>query len=205
MINQIEETVELVSVEERIKIMLSLEPLFKSIIKRKVLSPSLSAFREDILQDFYVKMLRHQDKLPQTKDEIGRWCRVSLVNMICTKLTKNSTQEDYYNLYKENVEDNFKVITKGEGYSLDIDPKGDINNKKYFNQLENIFILNVTDDILDAYYKQEEFQKKVILLRFIREEKLIDICKILSQPQHNIKNIIFGFRTDLREIVKQNM
>ena len=143
--------------EEKIQCILDNEKIYKGMLFKNIPGHS---FRDDILQDFYLKMFKSKN-LPDTPLEILKFSKTSLVNLFIDskKEKRYKLIEEYLNPLQLDRDEDLDDLKEGayeitNTHLIDSDP-------------EKFFIANLDDCLLSAYQKRTVEEKEILLLYFL--------------------------------------
>ena len=145
-------------------------------------------YKEDILQDFYIKILSC-DTLPNNAIELLKFSHTVLNNLIIDikKLNRyifiNNLNEISTNLdHKEESLSHLKSCS-----SLDI-------NIKNYSECESVFIDSLDDCLLESYNKTTKVNQIILIDYYLMQYTMKELGVKNNIPIQTVKNIIYKFR-----------
>lgn len=166
---------------ERFDVVYSYKAQLKKIISRSLFR---CKFKEDILQDFFLKIFNSAN-LPDDKIEILRFCITSLKNLII-----DIKRSGKYTLLEETNKTNLDCT---DNTALLENIRVEYTNITTDNHFE-IFTDLLDDCLLDSYKSLSLLDQKIMINFFLLGFTMREIGIDLRIPMHFIKGSIYKFR-----------
>lgn len=172
--------------EEQHRIVLGYDSIFKNIINKNI---SKHKFKEDILQDFYLRILKTAN-LPKEEIEILKYCKTVLKNLMIDSLK--------YKKYKLITDTNESLgIERDEDdiviYDIQSNPEN-IQDLNDFNKCEQFFIDVLDDCLLESYNNMGTFDKVLLVEHLLLGYTAKDLGKKYNILMQTVKNVVRKFR-----------
>lgn len=186
--------------EDKIKILLSYDTIYKKIINKSKID---YRFKEDLLQHFYEKMLVAKT-LPETDIELLKYSKVVLANLIIDsrkhrhyklgidRVDSISLDETDENFEDECLDDTI-LNTRDIRVATELSVK-QLNECETYEDFEEFFISVLEDCLKESFFKFDEFERNILVKHLLIGYTAKELGKEYNILIQTVKNIVLKFR-----------